>query len=253
MLSSQALEASRFTRARLFQAIVLLMALSISGCASRSSAYKESFSEAYLSTDFKKALVVGADKYSYVFDMPDTLSAVMKSPLRGGVSLKFPNDGAVAFMVEPDGSIHGSFYAILPDSYFQGRDGMEPVAESLGFAHGQLYSIKGRDGVVKDGANIPRYVGWSDTAVAEHTKVMGGVYFLPVTIRGRRFLNEDVTTLQDASNHKMNQRHLLVVVDKQTGRVDLLGPAAAVTGAGICIATFPLCFVVALPVMGMKP
>lgn len=229
------------------------MALSISGCASQSSAYDERFSEAYLSADFKKALVVGADKYSYVFDMPDALSAVMKSPLRGGVSLKFPNDGQVAFMVEPDGSVHGSFYAILPDSYFQGRDKMEPLAESLGFTHGRLYSIRGRDGVVTDSAKIPRYVGWSDADVAKHTKVMGGVYFLPLTIRGRRFLNEDVTALQDTNNHKMNQRHLVVVVDKQTGSVDLLGPVAAVTGAGICIAMLPVCFVAALPVMGMKP
>lgn len=156
-------------------------------------------------------------------------------------------------MVEPDGSVHGSFYAILPDSYFQGRDKMEPLAESLGFTHGRLYSIRGRDGVVTDSAKIPRYVGWSDADVAKHTKVMGGVYFLPLTIRGRRFLNEDVTALQDTNNHKMNQRHLVVVVDKQTGSVDLLGPVAAVTGAGICIAMLPVCFVAALPVMGMKP
>jgi hypothetical protein len=252
-LSSQTLEARVRARAHLFQAILLLMALSISGCASRSSAYKERFSEAYLSTDFEKALVVGADKYSYVFDMPDTLSAVIKSPLRGGVSLKFPNDGAVAFMVKPDGSIFGSFYAILPDSYFQGRDNMEPLAESLGFTHGRLYSIRGRDDVVEDGAKIPRYVGWSDADVAKYTKVMGGVYFLPLTIRGRRFLNKDVTTLQDANNYKMDQRHLVVIVDEQTGSVDLLVPAAAVAGAGICIATFPACFVAALPLMGMKP
>jgi hypothetical protein len=89
--------------------------------------------------------------------------------------------------------------------------------------------------------------------VAKHTKVMGGVYFLPLTIRGRRFLNEDVTTLQDANNHKMNQRHQVVVVDQQTGSVDMLGPVAAVTGTGICIATLPACFVAALPFMGMKP
>lgn len=253
MLILQTLEARVRTKVHLFQAIVLLMAISLSGCASRSSAYNERFSEAYLSSDFEKALVVGADKYSYVFDVPDTLSAVMKSPLRSGVSLKFPNDGQVAFMVEPDGSIHGSFYAILPDSYFQGRDNIEILAESLGFTHGRLYSIRGRDGVVKDGAKIPRYVGWSDADVAKHTKVMGGVYFLPIRIKGRRFLNADVTTLQDANSHKMNQSHLVVVVDKQTGSVDVLGPVAAVTGAGICISTWPVCFVAALPVMGMKP
>lgn len=253
MLSSQTIQASVYTRARLFQAMVLLMALSISGCASPFSSYNESFSEAYLSTDFKKALVVGANKYSYVFDMPSSLSAVMESPLKGGVSLKFLNDGRIAFMVEPDGTIQGSFYAILPDSYFQGRADMGPLTDSLGFTHGRLYSIRGRDDVVKDGAQIPRYVGWSDADVSKYTKVMDGVYFLPLTITGRRFLKEDVTKLQDASDHKMNQRHLVKVVDKQTGSVDLLGPVAAVSGAGFCVAMLPVCFAAALPVMGMKP
>ena len=177
----------------------------------------------------------------------------MKSPLRDGLSLKFPNNGQMAFMVKPDGSILGSFYAILPDAYFQGRNDMEPLAESLGFTHGRLYSLKGTDGVVKDGAKIPRYVGWSEADVEKYTKVMSGVYYLPLSITGRRFLSEDATTLQDATNHKMNQRHRVVVVDTQTGSVDMLGPVAVVTGAGICIATLPVCFVAALPVMGMKP
>lgn len=229
------------------------MALWLSGCASHSSAYKESFSEIHLSADFKKVLVVGSDKYSYVFDVPDPLASVMKSPLRGGVTSLFPNDGQVSFKVGEDGTIRGSFYVVLPDSFFQGREDMKQVAESIGFSHGRLYSIRGRIGAVRDGNRIPRYVGWSDADVEKYTKELGGVYFLPLSISGRRFADEKLTTMQGADNHKMDRRHTVVVIDNQTERVDLLGPTAVVTGAGICIATLPVCFVAALPVMGMKP
>lgn len=85
----------------------------LSGCASSSSAYKESFSEVQFSSDLKKILVIGTDKYSYEFDVPAPLSQVINSPLKDGMSLLFPNDGVIAFEVKKDGAISGSFSVVL--------------------------------------------------------------------------------------------------------------------------------------------
>lgn len=225
----------------------------LSGCASSSSAYKESFSEVQFSSDLKKILVIGTDKYSYEFDVPAPLSQVINSPLKDGMSLLFPNDGVIAFEVKKDGAISGSFSVVLPDSFFQGRESMRKVAESIGFSHGKIYSLKGRVQVVRDGESIPRYVTWSDADAEKYTKKLGGVFFLPVSITGRRFDDKKPVAMQRVDFQKLDQRYTVVVVDGQTTKVDLLGPSAAIAGGATCAAAWPICLVAALPMMGMKP
>lgn len=232
-------------------AIALLLLLS--GCASSSTTYRESFSEVHVSSDHKKILVIGTDKYSYVFDTPLPLSRVIDSPLKEGISLLFQNDGAIAFDIKEDGKISGSFFVVLPDSFFQGRESMKKVAEGIGFSHGQLYSIKGRTDVVRDGAPIPRYVSWSDADVKKYTKKMGSVFFLPISITGGRFDNKVLASTQRSDFKKLDQRYSVVVLDGQTTKVDLLGPSAAIAGGATCVAAWPICLAVALPMMGLKP
>ena len=158
-------------------AIALLVLLS--GCTSSSSAYKESFSEVHVSSDLKKILVIGTDKYSYEFDVPAPLSQMINSPLKKGLSFLFQNDGAIAFEVKKDGTILGSFSVVLPDSFFQDHESMKQVAESIGFSHGHIYSLKGRMQVVRDGMPIPRYVAWSDADAEKYTKKTGWCFFSP--------------------------------------------------------------------------
>ncbi|MDG4475169.1 hypothetical protein [Thiovibrio frasassiensis] len=232
-------------------AIALLVLLS--GCTSSSSAYKESFSEVHVSSDLKKILVIGTDKYSYEFDVPAPLSQMINSPLKKGLSFLFQNDGAIAFEVKKDGTILGSFSVVLPDSFFQDHESMKQVAESIGFSHGHIYSLKGRMQVVRDGMPIPRYVAWSDADAEKYTKKLGGVFFLPLSIAGRRFDDKKPVAMQGADFQKLDQRYTVVVVDGQTTKVDLLGPTAAIVGGATCAAAWPICLAAALPMMGMKP
>jgi hypothetical protein len=225
----------------------------LTGCASSSSAYKESFAEVRISSDLKKALVVGSGEYNYELDIPAPLSSAMNSPLKEGISLLFPNDGAMAFQVNKDGTIIGRFSVILSDSFFQDHEGLKQVAENIGFSHGQIYSLKGRTEVVQDGKPVPRYGGWSDADAEKYTKNLGGVFYLPLSITGRRLFNGIPETMQDADYQKLDQRYTVVVVDTQTTKIGLLGPAAVIVGGGACIAAWPVCLAVSLPMMGLKP
>lgn len=225
----------------------------LSGCASSSSAYKESFSEVHVSSDLKKILVIGTDKYSYEFDVPAPLLQVINSPLKDGISLLFQNDGAIAFKVKKDGAIFGSFSIVLPDSFFQDRESMKQVAESIGFSHGTIYSLNGRMQVVRDGEPIPRYAGWSDADAEKYTKKLGGVFFLPLSIAGSRFDDKKLVAMPRVDFQKLDQRYTVVVVDGQTTKVDLLGPSAVIAGGATCAAAWPICLAAALPMMGMKP
>jgi hypothetical protein len=225
----------------------------LTGCASSPSQYKESFTEVRISSDFKKVLVGGTGKYSYELDIPEPLSSAMKSPLKEGISLLFPNDGAMAFEVNQNETILGHFSVILSDSFFQDHEELKQVAESIGFSHGQIYSLKGRMGVVQDGKPIPRTPGWSDADAEKYTKKLGGAFYLPLSITGRRFFDGIPETLLGADYQKLDQRYTVVVVDNQTTRVDLLGPAAIIRGSGACIAIWQVCLAVSLPMMGLGP
>jgi len=239
----------------LFKAIILAVPLLISGCMSSYSNYNEKFSETYVSTDFKKALVIGADQYSYVFDLPDSLSAIIKSPLRSVVRFQFPDGGVMAFNVKKDGSITGQFYVTLPDSYFQDHGDMKPLAERLGFVHGRLsYSYKlDRTDVIEDSKSEPISAGLPASEMSEHPKATNGVYFISLTIEGRRFPSKDVPVMRDAYHYTMNEHHKVLVVDNQHGSVDLFGPVVIATGASACIAILPVCLAAALPMAGLKP
>ncbi|MDR0476558.1 MAG: hypothetical protein LBH14_01270 [Desulfobulbaceae bacterium] len=228
----------------------------LTGCASSSSAYKESFSEVRISSDLKKALVVGNGKYNCELDIPAPLSSAMNSSLKEGISLLFPNDGAMAFYVNKDGAIIGHFSVILSDSFFQDHEDLKQVAKNIGFSHGQIYSLKGRTEVVQDGKPIPRYAGWSDTNAKKYTKNLGGVFYLPLSITGRRLFNKIPETMQGAGYQKLDQRYTVVVVDTvdtRATKVGLLGPAAVILGGGACIAAWQICLAASLPMMGLKP
>ncbi|MDR1276899.1 MAG: hypothetical protein LBL72_11060 [Candidatus Accumulibacter sp.] len=236
--------------------IVLAITFSalLAGCASSPSQYKESFTEVRISSDLKKVLVIGTGKYTYELDIPEPLSSAMKSPLKEGISLLFPNDGAMAFKVNKDETILGHFSVILSDSFFQDHEDLKQVAESIGFSHGQIYSLKGRMGVVQDGKPIPRTSGWSDADAEKYTKNLGGAFYLPLSITGRRFFGGIPETMLGANYQKLDQRYTVgVVVDNQTMKAELLGSAAFVVGGGICIATWPVCLALSLPMMGLRP
>lgn len=107
--------------------------------------------------------------------------------------------------------------------------------------------------VVRDGEPIPRYVAWSDADAEKYTKKLGGVFFLPLSIAGRRFDDKKSVAMLGADFQKLDQRYTVVVVDGQTTKVDLLGPSAAIVGGATCAAAWPRCLAAALPMMGMKP
>jgi hypothetical protein len=242
---------------RLIAAAIIILAL-LTGCASSSSTYQESFSDVYISSDFKKAVIIGAKKskyefYSYEFDIPDPLSEAIKSPLKEGISLLFPNDGSTAFQVNENKVIIGHFSIILLDSYFKDDEEIKKIAERIGFSHGQIYSIKGQARIVPDGESIPRYAEWSDADVEKYTKKLGGVFYLPISITGRRYFGGVPEMIQRADYHKLDQRYTVGVANNQTKESALLGPAAVVVGGGICVAAWPVCLALSLPMMGLKP
>ncbi len=225
---------------------MVLMSLWLSGCATGFVVYEDRFSEIHLSTDFKKILVLGSDKYSYVFDVPENLSKALSSPLRPGMAVLFPY---LAFNVRPDGSIKDRFTVLIRDSFLQEHQDLIPLAESLGFFHGQLYSFQDysfqeQPIIVLDGKPKP-----SNEGIVKN----GQFYFLSISLTGQRLTNKSPAGLQDTSTHQMDRSYTVHIQDEQRQERSLLGPVAVVTGAGICVATFPACFIGALPVIGLKP
>lgn len=239
----------------LFSLAVLLLPLWLGGCVSSYSDYHEQFSQVDVSRDFKQAMVVGADRYRYVFDLPDALSAVIRSPLRSGLHFQFSDGGTIAFNVADNGTISGQFYVILPDAYLQAHADLMPWVGRLGLVHGRLrHDVgTGRTTVIQDRQDKPAAAAASAAEASAPARASDGVYLLPVTITGRRFAGKDVPTLPDAYHYTMNDRHQVLVVDNQNGRVDLLGPVVVATGTGACIAVLPVCLAVALPMSGLRP
>lgn len=233
--------------------IILLIACLafLSGCMLHRH-YDETLSEVYVSPDYKKLLVTGGSKRSYELDIPDPLAAAMQSPLKEGISLLFPYP-YTAFHINEDGTLQGHFNLILADSFFQEREDLIQEAKSLGFVHGRKYWMKGRIEIAKDGEGMMRYAGWTDADAEKYTTVLDSVYYLPVSMTGRKLLNGVPEDMQSADYQALDRRYTVSVVDSHNKKVSLLGPAAVVTGGAACAYALPVCIAASLPMMGLRP
>lgn len=235
------------------RSIILLMAclLFLTGCMLHRH-YDETLSEVYVSPDYKKLLVTGGSKRSYELDIPDPLAAAMQSPLKEGISLLFPYP-YTAFHINEDGTLEGHFKLVLAGSFFQQREDLIQEAESLGFIRKRKHSLKERSEMAKDGEGMPGYAGSADADAEKYGEVLGSVYYLPISMTGRKLLNGVPEDMQSADYQALDRRYTVSVVDSHNKKVSLLGPAAVVTGGAACAYALPVCIAASLPMMGLRP
>ena len=242
--------------------IIVFVSVLFTGCGlvKPYTQYNEEFSEMHISADASKVIVIGSNDYFYIFDASKEFSEVLSSSLRKKFraanfhsTIAYPQNIEINAMGEVI-----SMFTIVADVDGLGLDQLSEALR-IGFSRGKRYLdhqyVDGR--IVKDGDRFPRRIGEDEEAARKAAVYLGDVLFLPVRIKGSRYLKANSKIIQEYKPEPLSKKYQLIVIDHRQKSVDPkeAGLMVFATGAGVagCIAIAPLCFVTAIPMAGLKP